>query len=206
MRILHTSDWHLGSYLHGFDRADELFGQVEQVCRIIEEQRVNVLLVAGDIFERERVNRGRLHETTKRLAQTLKPLIERGLHVILVPGNHDYRDHFRMMSALLDLKDDQAKRVRIVQTMEHFVLGGVQFAIVPYPERELLEKLGERAVLAEKINASERNQLLSVILAEVVQGLIARLDLSKPSIFVTHIQVDRKSTRLNSSHLGISYA
>jgi exonuclease SbcD len=70
----------------------------------------------------------------------------------------------------------------------------VQFAIVPYPERELLEKLGERAALADKINASERNQSLSVILAEVVQGLIARLDPSKPSIFVTHIQVEGVAT------------
>jgi DNA repair protein SbcD/Mre11 len=192
MRILHTSDWHLGSRLYGFDRADELFGQVEQVCRIIEAEHVDVLLVAGDIFERG--DRARLHESTKRLAQMLKPLIERGLRVILVPGNHDYRDHFRMMSALLDLKKDHTERIRIVQKMELFEMNNVQFAVLPYPELELLAKLGDRATLADKVGASERNQSLSVTLSEVVRDLIARLNPSRPSIFVTHIQVEGVTT------------
>jgi Icc-related predicted phosphoesterase len=52
MRILHTSDWHLGSRLYDFDRTEELFSQVERVCQIARDNNVDVLLVVGDIFER----------------------------------------------------------------------------------------------------------------------------------------------------------
>jgi len=113
MRILHTADWHLGACLGVHDRTDELFAQAERVLRLAEDHSADVLLVAGDLFD---------HRTqpalTKRLADLIGPYIRRGLHIVLVPGNHDNRDHFRMMHAPLTLEQGQRGHFHVVQSWE----------------------------------------------------------------------------------------
>ena len=50
MRILHTADWHLGDRLGRIDRTADLRTAVERVAAHCQEHRVDVLLVAGDLF------------------------------------------------------------------------------------------------------------------------------------------------------------
>jgi exonuclease SbcD len=184
MRLIHTSDWHLGMDYYRRDRSDELFRQVEQVCDLAREKEADVLLVVGDIFECR--TKERAHETTKRLARTLAPYVRAGLHVVLIPGNHDDREHFRMMHSLLDLERGERERVRVISDREDFLfeIGGVQFACVPYPARELLEK--HRA----ELTGAQRSVALNARLAELVRGLTAHLDPDRPSIFAIHINVE----------------
>lgn len=51
MRILHTSDWHLGRTLEGHDRHDEQAGFIDELCAIVDSERVDLVLVAGDVFD-----------------------------------------------------------------------------------------------------------------------------------------------------------
>ena len=51
MRILHTSDWHIGQRLHGNDREEEHRLFFEWLKQTIKEYDVALLLVAGDIFD-----------------------------------------------------------------------------------------------------------------------------------------------------------
>ena len=182
MRILHTSDWHLGSRLYGqYDRTEELFNQVESICQLTTTHKVDVLLVAGDIFVRSSP------ELTKRLAKVLSPYVQNGLHVILVPGNHDNhpnREHFHMMQALLTLEQGKSARVQIIQTRSIITIKGVQFAIIPYPNRELLEPYRSDAT-----GKTERNVVLSSAYANLVRSVIDALDPSIPAVFVAHINV-----------------
>ncbi|MDQ3919188.1 MAG: exonuclease SbcCD subunit D, partial [Acidobacteriota bacterium] len=188
MRLLHTSDWHLGSSLRGHDRTDELFRQVERVCEIAERESVDVLLVAGDVFEfRKRVDPA--HEVTKRLSQVLSPHIRRGLRVVLLPGNHDDREHFQMMRELLELEHGCCERVRVVVKADIFEMAGVQFAALPYPVREVLERYGEQPS-GGAMGAAERNKRLSAILAELVRDMTGLVKSDSPSVFATHINVE----------------
>ena len=50
MRILHTADWHLGDRLGRQDRTDDLRRAVERVAGYCNSEKVDVLLVAGDLF------------------------------------------------------------------------------------------------------------------------------------------------------------
>src|SRR6059058_3531419 len=50
MRILHTADWHLGDRMGRIDRTDDLRRAVERVASYCEQEKVDVLLVAGDLF------------------------------------------------------------------------------------------------------------------------------------------------------------
>lgn len=185
MRILHTSDWHLGNKLYKVhDRTDELFSQVERICQLTEEHKADVLLVAGDVFALHRSELIKQPALTKRLANVLAPYVRRGLHVILVPGNHDNREHFRMMQALLTLEQGQSDHVHVVQTRDIFTINGVQFAIIPYPSRELLEPHRSDAT-----GSTERNVVLSSAYANLVRSVVDALDPSLPAVFVAHINV-----------------
>jgi DNA repair exonuclease SbcCD nuclease subunit len=156
-----------------------MFDQVEKVCQLAEQYEADVLLVAGDVFARRT-----LPGLTKRLAGILAPRVRYGMHVILVPGNHDDREHFRMMHALLALEQGQSERVHIVQTREILLIEGVQFAVVPYPTRELLEPYR-----SEITGATQRNVALSGAYANLVRAVVGELDPSLPAVFVTHVNV-----------------
>lgn len=51
MRILHTSDWHLGQHFMGKTREQEHRQFLEWLLDIIQEQQVDALVIAGDIFD-----------------------------------------------------------------------------------------------------------------------------------------------------------
>lgn len=51
MRILHTSDWHLGKTLEGRSRVDEQERFIDELCRIVDEEDIHVVLIAGDVFD-----------------------------------------------------------------------------------------------------------------------------------------------------------
>ncbi|MCM8543320.1 MAG: exonuclease subunit SbcD [Lentisphaeraceae bacterium] len=51
MKILHTSDWHLGRNLYGRKRYEEFTAFLNWLCETIEIEKIDILLVAGDIFD-----------------------------------------------------------------------------------------------------------------------------------------------------------
>ncbi len=184
MRILHTADWHLGARLGVHDRTDDMFRQAERVLQLAEEHHADLLLVAGDLFD-HRTNPA----LTKRLADFLGPYVRRGLQVLLMPGNHDNREHFRMMRALLTLEQGQSGRIHVVQTAEIVPIGGVQFATIPYPIGEMLEPHHP-----EVTGRRERNVVLSTAYANLVRAMVDRLDPRLPTVFAAHITVGGATT------------
>ena len=187
MKIIHTSDWHLGSSWRGIDRTAELFGQVSQVCEIVQNTGADVLLVTGDVFER--VGRDKLTQVTNRLADTLKPLIANGVHIVLVPGNHDLREHFSLLKTWLRLNPGSSDFVHVADGVKIFDINNVQFVCVPYPERELLEKWDEQRKI-ENVDKEERNRYLSNNLVEVVRHLDQnKIDAARPALFAAHLQI-----------------
>ncbi len=51
MKILHTSDWHLGQSFMGKSRQEEHQAFLDWLIKVIKEEHINVLIVAGDIFD-----------------------------------------------------------------------------------------------------------------------------------------------------------
>ncbi len=51
MRILHTSDWHLGKSLEQISRIDEQKQFVDYLCKVAQEQKIDLVLLAGDIYD-----------------------------------------------------------------------------------------------------------------------------------------------------------
>ncbi|MDW9382191.1 exonuclease SbcCD subunit D [Chryseobacterium sp. JV558] len=86
MKILHTADWHLGKRLDRFSRMEEQILVMEEIIGIADEEHVDLILVAGDLFDN--FNPG--VEAVELFYKTLKRLSLNGKRpVIAISGNHD---------------------------------------------------------------------------------------------------------------------
>ena len=115
MRLLHTSDWHLGRTLHGVNLHEAQSAVLERICELVEDPPdgvpIDAVLVAGDVYDRgvPPVESVQLFEwTLSRLSQLTT--------VVVTSGNHDsairlgygaglFRDRIRMITdcSLVDL-------------------------------------------------------------------------------------------------------
>ncbi|SOD93794.1 exonuclease SbcCD subunit D [Blastococcus haudaquaticus] len=97
MRLLHTSDWHIGRSLHG----TELLAEQEQVlgalAEVVAAERVDVVLVAGDVYDRAVPSA----DATAVLSRVVARLRRAGAVVVLTPGNHDSARRLGAFSELL---------------------------------------------------------------------------------------------------------
>ncbi len=51
MKIIHTSDWHLGQNLYGYDRTQEQSGALRQIEELVRQETPDALVVSGDIYD-----------------------------------------------------------------------------------------------------------------------------------------------------------
>ena len=86
MKILHTSDWHLGRSLYGRKRYDEFSGFLDWLAGTIEKETIDVLLVAGDIFDTSTPSNRAQALYYRFLCQVATSCCR---HVVVIAGNHD---------------------------------------------------------------------------------------------------------------------
>ncbi len=97
MRILHTADWHLGKRLDFFSRHEEQIEVLNEICQIAKEQSVDMVIVAGDLFDAFNPPVG----STELLYKTLKKLTRNGsVPVVAIAGNHDSPDRVNVADVL----------------------------------------------------------------------------------------------------------
>src|SRR5215471_10397669 len=85
MKILHTSDWHVGKVLKGRDRHDEHAAALGSIVQTARDEDVDVVLIAGDLFETAAPNA----RAQGLVMRTLLALREDGRQVVAIAGNHD---------------------------------------------------------------------------------------------------------------------
>lgn len=186
MRILHTSDWHAGKALYKQDRMPDLEFSMEQMLDCIEEDKVNLVVVAGDIYDT-------FHPPTRAtegLNHFFLELHRRNIPSVIISGNHDSTQLWTSMRDLLSLASVQVfDRVQLKNTHWNFQHQGEQLCVtaLPYPsERQLVKLLGSGDTLA-----NQRKQY-----ADKVAGLMKLLTTKLPE----------DSMHLLCAHLMISGA
>lgn len=97
MRILHTSDWHIGRSFHGHSTLDALRGVLATLIEQVREHGVDVVIVAGDVFDSAVPAAG----CYPLLSDTLRGLADAGAQVIVTSGNHDSAARLGFQSGLL---------------------------------------------------------------------------------------------------------
>ena len=84
MRILHTSDWHLGRTLHGVDLVEHQAAYLDHLVELTRSEGVGAVVVSGDVYDRAIPP----VEAVTLLSQTVARLAEHA-QVVITPGNHD---------------------------------------------------------------------------------------------------------------------
>ncbi|MBU0764906.1 MAG: exonuclease subunit SbcD [Bacteroidetes bacterium] len=89
MKILHTSDWHLGKRLEDFPRLGEQKAVLQEICEIADKEQVHAVIVAGDLFDTYNPPA----EAVDMFYKVMKKLSDNGKRaVIAISGNHDSPD------------------------------------------------------------------------------------------------------------------
>ncbi|MFY0544336.1 exonuclease SbcCD subunit D [Brevibacillus sp. H7] len=189
MRILHTADWHFGRQLEGRDRRSEQAAFVDELCRIADERKIDLVLIAGDVYDS--VNppawaEELFYEALERLAAGGK----RG--VVVIAGNHDQPERVRAAAPLaykhgivllglpkeapqISSSDVDGEQVRIVAAgpswFEIAIPGVEHHAVVlalPYPSESRLKELISESFTQEQMQQafSERIAMLFAELSE----------------------------------------
>jgi exonuclease SbcD len=136
MRLLHTSDWHLGRFFHREDLLGAQAAFVDFLVDTVRREQVDAVLVSGDIFDRAlpRV------DAVSLLSDALRRLAGTGVQVIAISGNHDSARRLGfgadlMGAAGVHLRTDPAGCMTpVLLDDEH---GRVAIYALPYLEPEL---------------------------------------------------------------------
>jgi exonuclease SbcD len=99
MKILHTSDWHVGRTIRGRSRATEHEAVLTEIVGIAAEHQVDLVLVAGDQFDTAAPS----PEAERIVWRALLDLAATGAHVVTVAGNHDNPGRLQAVAPLLAL-------------------------------------------------------------------------------------------------------
>jgi exonuclease SbcD len=156
MRILHTSDWHVGKQLRGRSRLDEHRAVLAELAEIASREKVDVALVVGDLFE----SAAPTADAWAVVVDSLLGLRDAGAQVVVVGGNHDHQ-------AQLD------------SFAPAFAPLGISIVGLPTgPERAVLDLDGARIVALPWVSqrwALKTEQLMGATAAETVQLYATRV-------------------------------
>lgn len=172
MKILHTADWHLGKKLDRFSRIEEQRAVMGEIVQIADAQKVDVVIIAGDLFDNFTPNT----DAIELFYKTVKQLSLGGRRpVVAISGNHD-------APKLIDAPDPLARECGIfligqpfalvtpIETQDfkitHSSAGFIelQLASFPYPLRIIHTAYANEPRLREELEGDKQlaiNQFLS---------------------------------------------
>ncbi|MCW2498970.1 MAG: exonuclease SbcD [Frankiales bacterium] len=139
MRLLHTSDWHLGRSLHRADLRDAQAGFIDHLVDTVRAEHVDVVLVAGDVYDRAVPPL----DAVQLCEDAFVRIRAAGARVVVISGNHDSARRLGFGSALLD-QSGVFLRTAVAGCAEPIVLDGVALFAIPYLEPEAVRgELGD---------------------------------------------------------------
>lgn len=87
MKFIHTSDWHLGHMLYGFDRTVEQWAMLEQMVQIVREHKPDVFLISGDVYHTSQPSAA--VQTLFSDAMVSLHQAHPEMYIVVIAGNHD---------------------------------------------------------------------------------------------------------------------
>lgn len=186
MRIVHTSDWHAGRIWKRLSRLDELTRALESLCRFVESDKIDLVLMTGDVFDS-----GAPSAEAERLVFQVLKRLGRAAPVLVLAGNHDDPRRIEAWSQLAELAN-----IKTVTKPRRAAEGGVLrfesrdgeravVAAVPFaPLRDFVSALdiaGDENVMRATWNSR---------LAAVAASLAAEFRADTVNIFATHAHID----------------
>jgi exonuclease SbcD len=207
MRILHTSDWHVGKVLKGRDRAEEHKAVLAQLIEIATAEQPDLIVLAGDLYDTAAPSPA----ATRLVTRALSALRRTGARVVAIGGNHD---NGAALDALRPWADAAGIELRgsVTEKPDDLIIKGTtgggekwQLAALPF----LSQRFAIRAAEMYDLTAAEANQTY----ADHIARLIGRLSegFTEPgtvNLLTAHLTVVGASTGggEREAHTVLGYA
>lgn len=127
MRILHTSDLHLGKRIHETPLGDDQRHMLEEIARIASEERPDALVIAGDVFDRAVPS----EEAVTMFGEFLDEVSGIVPDVLIIAGNHDSGARLGYCDGLLERSGVHIAG-RFGGGMERVTVGDTDFWLLPF--------------------------------------------------------------------------
>ena len=195
MRLLHTSDWHLGRQFHNVSLLDDQRHVLKQLIDLVKTHDVDVVVIAGDIYDRSVPPA----EAVTLLNDTLKTLcLELDVAVVMVSGNHDGAQRLGFGASLL-----QASGLHILSD-----LAKISEPVDIQVGQECLRFYGIPYCLPEEVRHHFTSEVDTFDAAHtfLVNNIVEQLDRSKCNVLLSHCYVDGSETSESERPLSIGGA
>ena len=166
MRLLHTSDWHLGRPFHGASLLQDQAKALDRIVQLAAEAEVDAVLIAGDLYDRAIPPA----EAVQLFNDTLARLSRAGAAVIAIAGNHDSHVRVSIYDPLLSafgvtIRGDVRRAAEPVLVSPR--RGGEPVAIYPLP---YLEPSVDGPALAGATTPRLNHQAVTQLALECIQA------------------------------------
>lgn len=168
MRIVHTSDWHIGHRLYDFDRTDESAAMLDSIIGHVESAHADALLVSGDVFDTPQPSA----QAQKLFASKMMELRRRcpRLRIIVTAGNHDSATRHEAVNPLWDAVGIDMIGTVSTDDLRHNIVvipGKGVIAAVPYVNPRFLPDDYFRRLIGETMSMKESDTLPLVLMAHL---------------------------------------
>jgi exonuclease SbcD len=186
MRILHTSDWHVGKVLKGQSRVDDQIAALASVVEIARAERPDLVLVAGDLYDTANPTA----DATRIVTRALSALRATGADVVAIGGNHD---NGPALDALRVWADAAGITLRgaVRGPAEHLIRGqtptGERWCLAALPF--LSQRYAVRAGELFDLTAAEATQTYADHVARLLARLAEGFGTDTVNLVTTHLTV-----------------
>ena len=101
MKILHTSDWHLGRTLHGYSLIEDQAYMLDQLIEYMIQEKIELLIIAGDVYDKSLPNEDAVALFNQFISQVIGRL---EIPTVIIAGNHDSNTRIHFGSELFASK------------------------------------------------------------------------------------------------------
>ncbi len=182
MKIIHTSDWHIGKIVNEFSMIEDQKYILNKLIELIEEEQPKVLIIAGDIYDRSIAP----VEAVELLNETLSTLImDKNIKIVAISGNHDSGERLSFGSKILEKqglyicgRDNELYRHVLIKDDNR----NINFYLVPYKDPALIKKLLDNKAIKNHNDA----------MSETINNIKENLNKEEINILVSHGYVTMK--------------
>jgi exonuclease SbcD len=179
VRLIHTSDWHLGRAFHQVGLLDAQARYADHLVDVVRSERVDAVLVSGDVYDRAMP----APDTVRLLSETVTRLIDANAQVVLSSGNHDSAIRLGFAAGLLE-RTGLHIRSSLTGLGRPVLVGGTAVYPLPYLEP---------SIAADPLGAAERTH--AGVLAAAMERVNAdRAGRPGPSVVMAHAFVTGGAT------------
>jgi exonuclease SbcD len=189
MRLLHTSDWHVGKAIRGRSRAGEHQAVLAEIVGIAERESVELVIVAGDLFDTATPTA----EAERIVYRALLDLAAGGRPVVVVAGNHDSAQRLAAVAPL-----SETSGIRVASAVRPPEQGGVldievggvggevaQVALLPFPSQRYVVT----ADLLLSGEAADAHAAYADRIVRILGSLTSRFRANTVNLVVAHLMV-----------------